>query len=352
MNYYKKLLDIRKIREALQDEESETLFDARINYMINRNEEQYYKVLDTLNKEWYCQEVKDILEKIDVKGIIIFGSGHDGRRIKKILEDCKYFPKMFCDSDVAKVGKKIDGIEVISINTLVRKYFDYLVIIGSKIYGEEMYHILISNSYPEKNILYPQHGIIVAQTGKQYFDVWTPLEKEVYVDGGAYNGDTVLDFVTWTHKDYQKIFIFEPVDEMERCISQILDKEKVNNTILYKNALWNKVEKLSFIENDSGSHISMIGESKVQGVNLDEIVQDEKITFIKMDIEGSELKALEGAKNTIMKNKPRLAICIYHKPEDIIELPLYILDLVPEYKFHIRHYCSNMWETVLYASIE
>ena len=50
-----------------------------------------------------------------------------------------------------------------------------------------------------------------------------------------------------------------------------------------------------------------------------------------------------------MRDKPRLAICIYHKPEDIIELPLYLLKLVPEYKFYIRHYCSNMWETVLYA---
>lgn len=68
-----------------------------------------------------------------------------------------------------------------------------------------------------------------------------------------------------------------------------------------------------------------------------------------MDIEGSELKALEGAKATIMKNHPRLAICIYHKPMDVIEIPFYIQKLVPEYKFYIRHYASNMWETVLYA---
>lgn len=68
-----------------------------------------------------------------------------------------------------------------------------------------------------------------------------------------------------------------------------------------------------------------------------------------MDVEGSELKALQGAKNTIINNRPRLAICIYHKPIDVIEIASYILELVPEYKFYIRHYTSHMWETVLYA---
>ncbi len=71
-----------------------------------------------------------------------------------------------------------------------------------------------------------------------------------------------------------------------------------------------------------------------------------------MDVEGAELKSLIGAKNTIIKNKPRLAICVYHKPEDICEIPEYILSLVPEYKFYLRHYSSINWETVLYASCD
>lgn len=106
-----------------------------------------------------------------------------------------------------------------------------------------------------------------------------------------------------------------------------------------------------FAEAEAGSHAAAEGEVVVKGISLDEIVKDEKVSYIKMDIEGSELNALKGAKNVIKRDRPRLAICIYHKPEDILELPLYILDLVPEYKFYIRHYCSCMWETVLYAEI-
>ena len=82
---------------------------------------------------------------------------------------------------------------------------------------------------------------------------------------------------------------------------------------------------------------------------IDEIVGEDKVSFIKMDIEGAELKALEGAKETILKWYPRLAICIYHKYEDIYEIGDYILSLNPNYKLYIRHYSTCMWETVLYA---
>lgn len=71
--------------------------------------------------------------------------------------------------------------------------------------------------------------------------------------------------------------------------------------------------------------------------------------MIKMDIEGSELRALEGAKQLIQKYKPRLAICIYHRPEDVTDILQYIRTLVPEYKLYIRHHAINQCETVVYA---
>ena len=90
------------------------------------------------------------------------------------------------------------------------------------------------------------------------------------------------------------------------------------------------------------------GADEIKVVTIDGIVK-EKVTFIKMDIEGSELKALHGAEKTIMRDKPKLAISIYHKLEDILDIPAYIHHLVPEYKFYIRHYSLNAAETILYA---
>lgn len=104
----------------------------------------------------------------------------------------------------------------------------------------------------------------------------------------------------------------------------------------------------------SAGHGSHIGDGDVVAeiARIDDEVQDEKVTFIKMDIEGAELDALKGAKDTILRDKPKLAICIYHKKSDLYELPGYILSLVPEYKLCVRHYTSISWETVLYAWIE
>ena len=70
---------------------------------------------------------------------------------------------------------------------------------------------------------------------------------------------------------------------------------------------------------------------------------------IKMDVEGSELDALEGAKQTILNNKPKLAVCLYHKTKDFIDIPNLIHNLVPEYKLYVRHHSFSVNETVLYA---
>jgi hypothetical protein len=79
----------------------------------------------------------------------------------------------------------------------------------------------------------------------------------------------------------------------------------------------------------------------------------EKVTFIKADIEGAEMEMLKGAKETILKNKPKLAICIYHSDEDMLQIAEWIHNIVPEYKLYVRMHGKYPagYETVLYAHI-
>ena len=89
-----------------------------------------------------------------------------------------------------------------------------------------------------------------------------------------------------------------------------------------------------------------------RAVTIDTVVKDEKVGFIKMDIEGAEYGALHGAAETIKRDKPFLAICVYHKPGDVLAIMDYCHKLVPEYKFWLRHYGVSWTETVLYASVK
>ena len=88
---------------------------------------------------------------------------------------------------------------------------------------------------------------------------------------------------------------------------------------------------------------------KISTVAIDDVVDGEEVSFIKLDVEGAELKALQGAARTIRTFRPRLAISVYHKPEDIIEILEYILSLHDDYRLYIRHYQMSSCETIVYA---
>ena len=94
---------------------------------------------------------------------------------------------------------------------------------------------------------------------------------------------------------------------------------------------------------------------KIQLVKLDDFAKErnlKKVDFIKMDIEGAELDALKGSEETIRKHKPKLAICVYHKGRDMIDISQYLKSLVPEYKFFLKHNTEDWMDTVLYCTPE
>jgi hypothetical protein len=100
---------------------------------------------------------------------------------------------------------------------------------------------------------------------------------------------------------------------------------------------------------NSASRVGVDGEMVIDCIALDTEMVDKKISFIKMDIEGSELAALQGAMNIIKNQRPVLAISVYHKFFDIIEIPRFLSSLGIDCEYYLRHYTLNASETVFYA---
>lgn len=185
-------------------------------------------------------------------------------------------------------------------------------------------------------------------TGIEYFDagVIKPQENEVYVDCGGYIGDTVLGFLEFADSGYKKIYYFEPSEGLYHKGKENL--KGVHNIALKNTGVGEKAGVMRFAgEGDSG-HIDEHGTETVSIVTLDEVVAEQP-TLIKMDIEGAELSALKGASKLIKESKPKLAICVYHKPEDLFE----ILELIDSwgihYKYYFRHYNRGIAGTILYC---
>lgn len=194
----------------------------------------------------------------------------------------------------------------------------------------------------------------------QYFpeDLFTLSEHECFVDGGAYIGDTLESFLKVVNKKFDSYHAFEMDRENYDVLrnATISMKDEIRSKVYcHQKGLWDETRTLSYGKRSSDDSYSIYnGENleTVETVSLDEYLADERITFYKLDIEGAEWKALQGAKSIIANQKPKLAICIYHRVEDAWKIPLFIKELVPEYKIAIRHH-AKWWvsETVCYAYI-
>ncbi|MCU0849125.1 MAG: FkbM family methyltransferase [Spirochaetes bacterium] len=184
---------------------------------------------------------------------------------------------------------------------------------------------------------------------EQYFlkDLITVSDDEVFVDGGAFTGDTLLSYIKNFGNRYQKYYAFEPGTGLPG-LRKLIEKENIKNVTIIEKGLWSKQDVLHFSTGTQDGRINESGDLEISVDSIDNLCAD--ATFIKMDIEGAELEALKGAAGTINKNMPKLAICIYHKPEDLFEIPLYIKSIAPDYKIFVRHHKYEIGvELVLYA---
>lgn len=354
------------IYSLLSDEESKNIWKNKVKFNETRN----YEYLENIVKEYISQSrgvcylkienkiIKEITEKN--KKIVIFGAGFQGKRMLEICKSEQVGVEFFCDNAQEKWHTIIDDVLVISIDELMEKENkeQFAFIVTPEFVDVEIKKELLKRGVEEENIyLYNKLYLL---NEKQYFDedIISLEDNEVFIDGGCLDFETSFQFLKRMkekQRKIKKIYSFEPdAINLEKCKKKIKELN-VEDVEVVNAGLWNKDTYLEFrADGDSGSCIIETfsqEKNKVKVTALDNIVK-EKVTFIKFDIEGAELKALQGAEKIILRDKPKLAISVYHKNEDMWEIPYYIKSLVSEYKLYIRHYSNCEWETVLYAVIK
>lgn len=242
-----------------------------------------------------------------------------------------------CDADPETVAERAgacfdllaDDASRDVLLTRLRGFFDFIPGFGKYRYYDDIYR------------------------GDQYFqdDLIHFNEESVLVDCGAYTGDTLADFLRRGYPFHKYIAY-----ELSRRNYEILAENMrvhgggTGELVAYNCGVGARHEKIFYSDVVSASAITETG---IPGeiVRMSDHLKDERVTFIKMDIEGAERDALTGAAELIRRCRPDLAICVYHSISDLWEIPLMIHDIEPSYRLYMRHHTPLIYETVCYAVI-
>jgi FkbM family methyltransferase len=181
-------------------------------------------------------------------------------------------------------------------------------------------------------------------------DVFPALpDREILVDAGAYTGNHIAAFAKMNPR-YAKVYAFEPYRPHYSEIQRRFAGE--TRVLPMQVGLYSANAKLALnAESPIGAHVQpptgSQDEDLIDVVRLDDVAAD--ATYVKMDIEGAELDAIAGGASLISNRKPKLAICVYHRPSDYIEIPLAIKQLRGDYSLFLRQHSPFNIDTVLYA---
>lgn len=342
------------------------------------------------------------------KPVIIFGAAKMGRIFVDLCHKNKLTVIAVCDNDHQKLGSTFEGFPVVNTTILAGSFSPKVQIIIASLSDDEIkkqlkkmgftnvwsYSFFLS-LYPDKfsslalssdfdeifnnkekilkvaGLLADEKSKLVllntllyrltldksyleaiqANTKNVYFDSDViPLSQgETIVDGGAYDGDTLKSFIKVTKGKYSKVLCFEPDEQSLSQLRGYVKTQKLKRIECIALGLGEKRKKVRFTnEGNLQSSINDKGELSIGIVPIDDYIENE-ITMIKTDIEGYEFQALLGAKRTIRKYHPKLAICAYHIQNDLWEIPLLIYSLSRNYRIYFRHYSPHVFETICYG---
>lgn len=334
------------------------------------------------------------------KNIVLFGAAEYGKIICDYLNENDIYPTAYFDNSIQKQNTIWNGLSVLSPEKIsknafvvitcnayreVRKQLIAMGICEDSIYffnvnwitnpnGKQEYILNNINSFSTvferladekskkvfKNLLnykmtYKDFYIEEIADENQYFDeeLFSFPEDVTFVDAGCYVGDTLDSFLKFTKGSFGRVICLDPVDKNIEATVNYIKKHNIKNADVFRIAL-SDTKKVMYFEsqNNMAARVNENGSERIECDSIDNICKEkgyEKIDFIKMDIEGAEIEAINGARETIKKYKPILAICVYHKEDDFYTIPNLINAIEPSYDLYFRHYELSDEETVCFA---
>jgi len=370
-------MDYAKIRafyNKLEDEESRVIFHYRLNYLITGDRKHLYDMTVETNRLFHpakiVRNINVLLNNAEqyTQGAIVYSLGENTEHCIRLLRDKQINVSAICDIRYQKWQPDgYLGVHVISPEELFanNEYKNCAIVMSNAVWQQENCDTLIANGFSENNIfvIEGQYNFTNYPYLPSYFqqEFITLDDNETYVDIGCYNGYTIRQFHDACKGKYNAIYGFEPHPENYKKTTEAAKEMGLKNAYIFQKGAWSSEGEQSFISgygsgvNTEGARITGHGDLTVQTTTIDKALADVDITLMKMDIEGAELEALKGADKTIRRCKPKLAVCIYHKPEDILEIPLHLYSLMPDYRYYIRHHNSirktgnQSHDTVIYA---
>jgi FkbM family methyltransferase len=363
-------------------------------------------IVEEINKS--NNSIKDRIEK---NGVVLFGSGNLGKKILTFFTSKKINVLCIVDNDLRKQGQKVNEVEILSPSEAFSRYCKFespwVVTIWSpghdfsttksqlnnigvidtvsinnifQIYSSDLlpyYHFetpefylnnieLIEKAYLKlfdeeskrqfighlkARIGYSFEVIPKAQIDNQYFpiDIVNLERDEVFLDCGAFTGDTLSDFLKYSNEPHKKFICLEPDPINLVALRKTINEKNIPNVEVFNIAVGNQNAELNFeATGGGGAGLSENGTLIVSCKRIDDYFI-ENFTFIKLDIEGAEMDALKGASNSIISSRPKIAVCIYHLPSDLWSIILYLSEKYPFYKFSARTHQYDGLDFVLYA---
>lgn len=333
--------------------------------------------------------------------VLIYGAGNTSRLYSECFANEDINIRYFVDRDPDKVGAFFDGKEIISAERMADQCRKNTVLICTG--NAQTYRAVKKDldsmgmdSMPVDTYVFTKNrekilavydmlcddiskatyaNMILARMGlaeidlslvceNQYFGINEFAQyssSEIFVDCGAFVGDTMERYLFIKSGIFGKIFAFEPAAgnfaAME-CRAERLKKEWAvsDEKIELICAGIGETSETGYVtreKNGSASLGAAISEAgtgpAVRVYSIDGYFKDQRISFLKADIESYEEKMLRGAKNVIKRDKPKIAVCIYHNAGDMYRIPLLVSELCSDYRLSVRQHYGNLTETVLYA---